>query len=97
MSEEGLIYVFAWHALTDACPKCQQLNGREWKNPDLYQEKLWDPIWGDVWDFNMGSLAHPNCRCQLETRVSIDTAVLFAELKRVLLELRDKLLAMKKS
>ena len=71
--EPWLRYVFTWHCLSDACPKCQRLNGREWRDQDLFGDVLWDPFEGDVWDLTGdGSLAHPNCRCQLEVRVIID-------------------------
>lgn len=73
MSEQTTKYIFALHCLSDACSKCQALNGREWHDQDLFQNVLWDPIWGNIWDLNVGtSLMHPNCRCQLEVRVEID-------------------------
>ncbi len=65
-------YVFTWHSLSDACLKCQGLNGREWHDQDIFQNTLWDPIWGNLWDFNSDhTLSHPNCRCQLEVRVTV--------------------------
>jgi len=77
MSEEEISYVFAWHALSDACPICRSLNGQEFRDQNLFQEKVWSPIWGDIWDLNADhSLAHGehqyNCRCQLEVRVEFD-------------------------
>jgi len=71
--EEAISYVFVWHALSDACPKCQRLNGREWRDQDLFQNILWDPVWGNIWNLDADhSLAHGehqyNCRCQLEVR-----------------------------
>jgi hypothetical protein len=73
-AEELVTYVFTWHALSDACPKCQNLNGKEWHDQDIFQEILWDPIWGNLWNLDLNhSLAHGrkqyNCRCQLEVRV----------------------------
>jgi len=69
---------------------------KEYANPNIYQERLWDPIWGDIWDFNSGTLAHPNCRCQLALiKVEVDTKTLFAELKQVLLKLKQRLLERK--
>jgi len=71
--DEIFSYVFAWHALSDACPKCRLLDGQEFRDQDLYQERLFSVIWGDIWDLNVNhSLAHPNCRCQLEVRVLVD-------------------------
>jgi len=87
MTEQIIEYVFAWHALSDACPVCQALNGREWHNQDIFQEVLWDPFYGDIWDLNRNiPLTHPNCRCQLEVRVIIhwDNIRGLAEFKKTL-------------
>jgi len=70
-------YIFTWHAFSDACRKCRYLDGKEWTDQDLFQEVLWDPIWGDIWDLTAShSLAHGkqayNCRCQLTVRVEVD-------------------------
>ena len=94
MAEVELDYIFTWHALSDACPKCRSLNGKEYRNPDVYRSTVWDAVWGDIWHLDRGhSLAHPNCRCQLEvTSVSVDAERLFAELKQELLKLKDVLL-----
>lgn len=64
-------YAFVWHALADACPKCKSLNARQWREgQDIYKNVLWDTFWGNIWDLNADhSLAHPNCRCQLEVLV----------------------------
>lgn len=72
-----LSYFFKWNALSDACPTCRSLNGKEYVNQDIYQEYLWDPIWGNIWDFWAdNSMAHGqeryNCRCQLAVRVEFD-------------------------
>ena len=75
---EGIAtYIFKWNALSDACPKCRRLNGREWRDQNIYQEVLWDPWYGNIWDLYMDhSLAHGtkqyNCRCQLTVRVECD-------------------------
>ena len=67
---EYISYIFAWHSLGDACPKCQRLNGREWRDQDLFQNTLWDSFEGNIWNLDADhTLAHPNCRCQLEVRV----------------------------
>jgi len=63
-------FTFTWHALSDACDKCQRLNGKEYPERDIFENTLWDPVWGDIWNFDADhTLAHPNCRCQLEVRV----------------------------
>jgi hypothetical protein len=74
---DAISYVFTWHSMGDACPQCANLNGREWTDQDLYQNTLYDPIWGDVWDLNIDfPLTHggtgANCRCQLEVRVKFN-------------------------
>lgn len=72
-SHEFVTYVFTWHALTDACSKCRYLDGKEYRDQDVFQSVLWDHFWGDIWNLNAGySLAHPHCRCQVEVRVEID-------------------------
>ena len=66
-------YVFVWFALSDACPKCQALNGREYRGQDLFQPVLEDPEFGPVWDLEANeSLVHPNCRCHLMVNVSVN-------------------------
>lgn len=71
--EKIVTYIFVWHCLSDACEKCRALNGREWREQSIFQNTLWDMFFGDIWDLNVDhSLAHPNCRCQLEVRVETD-------------------------
>jgi len=71
--DDAISYVFMWHSLSDACEKCRHLNGREWRDQDLFQQVLWDPIWGNLWNLDTDQkLTHPNCRCQLEVRVEFD-------------------------
>jgi len=88
-------HVFVWHSLSDACPKCRQLNQRQWHSQQLYMERLWDPFYGDIWDMHQGSLAHPNCRCQLEVRtapVSADELLqMLQKLEANLLQLNSEL------
>lgn len=71
--QAGITYIFMWHSLTDACPKCQMLNGHEWYEQDLFQDILWDPLFGNLWDLNNDiPLTHSHCRCQLEVRVELN-------------------------
>ncbi len=76
--EEITHYIFVWHTAGNPCPEqCAPLNGREWYDQDIFQDVLWDPIWGDLYDLNAGyPLTHGgtgrNCRCQLEVRVETD-------------------------
>ena len=71
---EGISYVFTWYTNPDAKDlKCRSLNGRQWRDQDLYAPFLFDVEWGPVWDLNSDtSLAHPNCRCRLEVEVVVD-------------------------
>jgi len=71
--DAAIRYVFTWHALSDCCPKCRHLNGKEYRDQDLFQNTLWDVFWGDIWDLDADhTLVHPNCRCQLELRVDVN-------------------------
>lgn len=72
-----ITFTFMWHSLSDACPQCANLNGRIWEGQSIYQDTLWDPIWGDIWDLNIDmSLTHGGtgvyCRCQLEVQAHFD-------------------------
>lgn len=68
-----ITYIFSWHSLQDSCPKCATLNGETWENQDLFQHTLKDPVYGDIWDLdNDCTLAHPNCRCNLEVNYIIN-------------------------
>lgn len=72
---EPISYVFTWHTFHDAkvCKKCLALSERKWYGQDLFQDILWDPVYGEVWDLNIDrSLVHPNCRCNLEVEVTTD-------------------------
>ena len=96
---ELVTYVFTWHALTDACRKCRYLNGQRFTDPEnMHGDVLWSPVWGDIWDFKANhTLAHPNCRCQLElSEINVDMAQVFGELKQVMLELKQSLQEMMK-
>jgi hypothetical protein len=73
LPDNAVTYIFSWHSMGDACPKCAALNGQDFQDQDIYQETLWHPIWGDIWDLVADhSLAHPNCRCSLEVRVKVN-------------------------
>ena len=96
---ELVTYVFTWHALTDACPKCRFLNGQRFVDPyNVFNEVVWSSTLVDVWDLKAGhSLVHPNCRCQLElSEINVDTAAVFGELKTVLTDLKTTLQEMMK-
>jgi len=77
--EDVATYIFTWHSMIDSysCAKCVALNGREYREQDLFAPVLVDPEFGPIWDLNADhSLAHGrtkyNCRCQLTVRVEFD-------------------------
>lgn len=66
-------YVFIWHAVSDACPVCQALNGREYRGQDLFDAQLIDTNFGPIWQLDEDhSLTHPNCRCYLEVKAWVE-------------------------
>lgn len=73
--EKVISYVFVWHSFLDvrSCRKCVALNGKEYRNQDLFAPVLIDPQFGPVWDLNLNrSLMHGasgTCRCSLEVIV----------------------------
>lgn len=63
-------YIFTWFACSDACKKCRALHGRDFHHQNLYQNTLFDVIWGDIWDLNRDvEITHLHGRCQLTVRV----------------------------
>lgn len=76
--DEAITYIFKWNALSDACPKCRRLNGREFYDQDINQGVLWGLGEGEIWnldaDHSMAHCKHSacNCRCQLAVRVECD-------------------------
>jgi hypothetical protein len=77
MSVPGITYLHVWHSEPGACEQCARLNGRVFADQDIFKDTLWDPIEGDIWDFNIDfSLTHGGsgsfCRCSLETRIIVD-------------------------
>lgn len=88
-------YVFIWHAEADACPKCRALNGREYRDQNLFDAELVDPEFGPIWDLDADhSLAHGaeayNCRCTLEVQSYVDLGAWepLTELRRKLAQQR---------
>lgn len=86
---EGIAtYIFKWNALSDACPRCQRLNGREFYDQDINQGVIWALGEGEIWnldaDYSMAHCKHArcNCRCQLAVRVECDWSK-WKELKQV--------------
>ena len=85
-------YVFIWHSTIDAksCLKCRNLDGREYRDQDLFGPVLIDRDYGPVWDLEADrSLMHGGsgtCRCGLEVALeSVDLERLdgFATLKEL--------------
>jgi hypothetical protein len=75
MSESPIVFNhqfrFIWHThwshIEDINEICSRLDGQVFTTQSLYQNILYDPIWGDLWDLeNDVPLTHPNCKCHLE-------------------------------
>jgi hypothetical protein len=83
--------VFVWHANGDACPVCRALNGYEWHDTDIFEDVLWYPMYGAVYNIELAvSLTHggmgTNCRCVVEAKVDyvVEEAVDFSEYEYLL-------------
>ena len=77
--DDAISYIFTWESSHDdrVCPKCNALNGREYEGQDLFDNVLYDPEYGAVWDLDSDhSLAHGShkfsCRCQIAVCIIID-------------------------
>lgn len=75
-----------WHAHNDArtCPICRAIDGYTWIFKDAVPDSLMHPTYGEVWNTQMGSLAHEhqlhkgskygllsNCRCNVEPKFDL--------------------------
>ena len=85
--DAALSYVFTWQGILDSrtCQKCRRLIGKQWRDQDLFQAVLWDPIDGDIFDLNRGvPLTHGrgphHCRCTVTVDVIVDEDQLVAYL-----------------
>jgi len=89
--DDAFTYIFTWNSLSDACPNCRALNGREWQDQDLFADVLIDSEFGHIWDLNQDfSLMHGasgTCRCQLTVRVEVHLSKIeeFSELEDTLM------------
>ena len=76
--KDAFSYVFIWHSFMDAraCLKCVALNGREYRDQDIFAPVLVDPQFGPIWDLDANrSLMHGGsgtCRCTLEVQTFFD-------------------------
>jgi len=77
--DDAISYVFRWIGIIDnrTCAKCKRLIGREYHDQDLFQNVLWDPFEGDIFDLDRGiSLAHGGgphfCRCTVTVEVQVN-------------------------
>jgi hypothetical protein len=70
----------------NTCLICSSLNGYKWTETDIYQNTLWSPIWGDVYDLTQDKpITHGgghNCRCDVTTEVKINLQE-FTEIKEL--------------
>ena len=90
-----------WRATHDGhkiCPICEHVDGYEWTFVDKIPESLVHPVYGEIWNLSIGSLAHEHyqfgkkyglmasCQCNVEP-ISVSAPELLAALK----DLRDLL------
>jgi hypothetical protein len=74
----GFHYLYRWRTRdTNACEQCSRLNGKEWRDQDLFGSVIWDEFEGDVWNLDLGQpLTHGgsgiNCRCTIEVSVTVN-------------------------
>jgi hypothetical protein len=88
VSDEGIFFQVTWHALTDACPKCRELDGEVWTS-NKFEGTLIHPNFGAVYDLDADvSLTHPNCRCYLEIDpyVNLEETDLYKSLEPIFME-----------
>ncbi len=73
------------------CPICRDLEGYTWEfeiGKDTMDGTLWHPLHGEVWNVNIGSLAHGHrgfCRCHLTYEADMNSIIVIAR------NLRDRL------
>jgi hypothetical protein len=75
-----------WHAMHDACPTCKALNGYIWTfktGSDMFNNLLFHPSYGVVWDVQNGSKAHGhhgwNCRCRITAAFDLSDTLASAQ------------------
>lgn len=91
-----------WRSSQDnsVCPICKALDGYTWTFEGNIPDSLTHPLYGEVWNTTLGSLAHDhaghgskyrsifsNCRCHIEPRFQL------TDLKEKIRQLRDELQA----
>lgn len=94
-----------WHTQHDdrVCPICKAIDGYKWIFTDAIPTSLVHPQYGEVWNEQMGSLAHEiqlhkgskygllsNCRCHVEGKIE-SLAGLAAEVRKIKEELKQAL------
>ena len=92
--------IVKWRSTHDdrTCDICQHIDGYEWTFQDTIPESLMHPVYGEIWNTQIGSLAHEryqygkkygllsNCRCHVEP-----VQMSAPELLKALQDLRDLL------
>lgn len=87
-----------WHTKKDGhqiCPICQAIDGYKWTFEDTVPDSLIHPTYGEVWNVQIGSLAHEHqlhkgskygifaeCKCNVEGRIE-SLAGLAASVKKL--------------
>ena len=89
LNEPIIHYVFTWHTGGfHPCRECQALDGRQYRDQDLFAPVLIDPEFGPIWHLDGDfPLTHPDCQCYLHVEVeSVDLGKLeeLASLNRFL-------------
>jgi hypothetical protein len=93
VSDQGIFFQVTWHSLTDACPKCRELDGEVWTS-SKFEGTLIHPNFGAVYDLDADvSLTHPNCRCYLEIDpyVNLEETEIFKSLEPIFAEVKMEL------
>lgn len=84
-----------WHTMHDdrVCPVCFAIDGYTWTFTGVVPDSLVHPVYGEVWNTVLGSLAHEThgsktfseCRCHIEPKFDL------ADLLKSVKHLRDAL------
>jgi hypothetical protein len=84
-----------WHAVNDdrTCPICRAIDGYTWTFTDTVPDSLVHPVYGEIWNVTLGSLAHEakqfgkkygllsNCRCRTESKAEFQDLIYLIQQK----------------
>jgi hypothetical protein len=71
-----------WHTMHDdrVCPVCNAIDGYTWTFTGTVPNNLTHPVYGEVWNTTLGSMAHAthktqvifaDCRCRIEPQFDL--------------------------